>query len=305
MFSLLMDRKLTPDPGKKHGTGKSSRVTSSFRVSWIFFGMAVLALGLGLNYHKDLIQYININSIVSEHMDGRLIPHRINREGRLRAVLDGGIRSFEMDLLFRVDEQDRFFEVGHDEANATGVELDLFLEILKTFQVGRIWMDVKNLRDDNVDDIATELERLDSIYGIKKIAIIESDITTSGFQKLSHSGFHTSYYLPTQRIVGLLDQNDSDMLRAEALRLKHQIESQSVSAVSFNLSLYPFVKDYLEPVVSSTIVYHVWDSIKLWERGAIGKLKSSMYFSDDRVKTILYGYWGSGCWLLPAVQSLQ
>jgi hypothetical protein len=257
--------------------------------------LVILVIGLGLNYHKELIQYFNINTLVSEGLDGRLIPHRINRIDKLLAVLDSGIRSFEVDLLFRSNGRRGFFEVGHDEADAIGVKVDLFLNNLRTYEVKKIWLDIRYVCEENVDAVIAELERLDSLYGIRKTAIIESTITTSGFQKISSRGFHTSYYLPTDRIVNLLIENDESTLKAEANRLRQQIESQSVSAISFSLALYPFVKSYLEPIIPDTIVYHTWGSIKLWEWNAIDELKDIDYFKDARVKTILTGYWGSGC----------
>jgi len=84
------------------------------------------------------------------------------------------------------------------------------------------------------------------------------------------------------------------MLRAEADRLNEQIRNQEVLAVSFDLSLYPFVKNYLEPKIPDNIVYHTWGSVKLCQFNAVGKLQQSDYFKDSRVKTIIYRYWGSG-----------
>jgi len=137
-------------------------------------------------YHRELIQKINVMKLISEGLDERVIPHRINYIDTLYSVLDNGIRSLEIDLIFR--EGYGFFEIGHDELDATGVKFDIFLNILQNYEIKKIWLDVKNLSDANIDVIITELERLDSIYIIKNISIIESSDTTNNFKKLSDKG---------------------------------------------------------------------------------------------------------------------
>jgi hypothetical protein len=261
----------------------------------ILLGLFILAAGLGLYCHKDLIQYMNINTIISENLDGRLAAHRINRIDRLRTVIENGVRSFEVDLLFRQTGSQGYFEVGHDEADTREVRLDQFLDILQPYRPEKIWLDIKQVSEDNLDAVLAELERLDTTYTIKEAAIIESSITTEGFSKIKSAGFHTSYYLPTGQLLTLLHENDYTALQTAAKALKNQIEGQSTSAVSFDLTLYPFVKTYLEPIIPDSIAYHTWGSVKMWEWSALEELKDSDYFRDPRVKTILYGYWGSGC----------
>ena len=259
--------------------------------------VVIIAVALGLNYHKDMIQFFNVKTLISEGLDGRLIPHRINHIDKLQAVLDNGLQSFEVDLTFRDESGHAFFEVGHGENDLSGLKFDQYLTRIKACDVQKMWLDIKNIREQDIDAVIAELERLDSVYVIKKRAIIESSITTTRFQRISRRGFHTSYYLPTSRISDLLNNNDKDLLRAEADRLNEQIRNQEVLAVSFDLSLYPFVKNYLEPMIPDNIVYHTWGPVKLWQFNAIDQLKRSDYFKDRRVKTILFKYWGSGVFL--------
>jgi hypothetical protein len=267
----------------------------AYRLSRITaIALAVITVGLGLNYHKDIIQFFNVKKLISEGLDGRLVPHRINHTDKLQAVLDNGIQSFEVDLMFYEENGHAFFEVGHGINELSGLKFDQYLSKIKACDVRKMWLDIKNIREQDIDVVIAELERLDFVHAIKRRAIIESSITTTGFRRISRRGFHTSYYLPTNRIAGLLSKNDKDLLRAEANRLNEQIRGQEVEAVSFDLLLYPFVKNYLEPMIPDSIVYHTWDSVRLWQFHAIDRLKRSDYFKDRRVKTILYKYWGSG-----------
>ena len=252
-----------------------------------------MIVGLALNYPVDSIQRANISAILSLKLDGRLVPHRVNRVNKLQAILGEGIGSLEVDLLFRFDGQRGHFEVGHDEIDASGVDLAAFLDIIKAHCLKKIWLDIKNVREDNIDALLAELLRLDSLYGIRQTAIIESNLVTEGLRKVGQAGFHSSYYLPTQKIKALLSGNDRALLQAAAAALAEQIASQGVAAVSFDLALYPFVKNYLETVIPATVVYHTWDSMKLWELNAIRDLKERAYFNDSRVMTILYEYWGA------------
>lgn len=241
-------------------------------------------------YHRELIQKIHVNTLTSEGLDERVIPHRINYIDKLYRVLDDGIRSLEIDLIFRTSGHYGFFEIGHDESDATGVKFDLFLNVLQNYEIKKIWLDVKNLSDENINAIIVELDRLDSIYNIRDISIIESSNTTNSLQKLSFKGFHTSYYLPTAKILHLLNENNDEDLKKEASRIKQQILDQSLSAISFDLRLYSYVKKYIEPVIPENIVYHAWNSVRLYKLTSIHELKNSEYFKDTRLKTIIVRY---------------
>jgi len=257
--------------------------------------LAVIFAGLGLNYfQEDIVQFINVKRLIWEGLDGRLTPQRINHADGLRAILNNGLQSFEVDLWFLEEDGHTFFEVGHGIEDLSGLMFDQYLSNIKGRDVQKMWLDIKNIREQDIDKVIAELERLDSVHAIKKRAIIESSITTTGFRRIGRRGFHTSYYLPTSKLVDLLSKNDEDVLRAEANRLNEQIRGQEVLAVSFDLYLYPFVKNYLEPLIPDSIVYHTWYSVKMWQLSALDQLKGSDYFKDGRVKTILYQYWGSG-----------
>ena len=215
-------------------------------------------------------------------------------------MLNGGFKSFETDVRFVSDPTGGYFEVGHDQADSRGVRLDEFLTISRPYEVKKIWLDVKNITDRNLPAVENELARLVSLYGIREISIVESGTISPSFANLAGRGFHTSYYLPTQRIKGLLAGHSTDSLWAEADRIRQQIDLQAVSAVSFDLDIYPFVVDYLQPLVPDSLEYHVWNSVKLWRWSALEELEQSDYFNDPRVETILVGYWGPGslAWLI-------
>lgn len=270
----------------------------SHKIVALAFGIVIVALIL--NCHKDLIQYSNIRALLSSNLGVRCIPHRINDIEKLQAILGNGFRSMETDVWFYADENGSGFQVGHDGSESNGIRLDQFLETMQPYEPRKIWLDIKNLTEKNLDAALGELVRLDSIYSLRKIAIVESGITSSAFEKFKAAGFHTSYYLPTEHIANMLREGNQDALTLVAENIEAQISDQSVAAISFDLSLYSFVKEYLEPSIPNTVRYHTWGSFKLWEWRAVSRMKEHAVFRDARVETILVRHWGSGCfsWLL-------
>jgi len=260
-------------------------------VQWTVTAVFAIIIFCVVNFHKNLIQAYNLKTVLHENLDGRLVPHRVNSIEKFKRMQDCGIRSLEVDLYFDADTNRRCFAIGHDIEDARSVNLDEYLESLGQIEIRKIWLDIKNVTADHLQPMLQELERLDSLYEIRDIAIVESSYPSRDITIISDAGFHLSYYLPTERNQKLLDTEDEEILDAEAAALAEQLDNQRVSAISFDLSLYPFVKEYLEPVLSDTIVYHTWGAIKLWEWGTITKLRNTVYFKDSRVKTILYRYW--------------
>jgi len=244
-------------------------------------------------YHKNLIQSFNVRKLVAAGLDDRIVPHQINDLDRLKAVIGDDVLSFEIDVSIFTVEGRTEFRVGHGAPDPNSPFLVNYLEATRWRVLKKLWLDVKNLDDDNIDSATAALERLDTRYGIRQIAIIESSMTDSGFDKIAARGFHTSYYLPTRELLAISAGSEPEKT-AEAAKLAEQLKRQSVSAVSFDLRLYSFVKDYLEPLLDTSAVYHVWESVKLWEWGALDDLTTSDYYRDPRVKTILVRYWGPG-----------
>src|SRR5690606_9571997 len=108
------------------------------------------------------------------------------------------------------------------------------------------------------------------------------------FRHFRKDGWHTSYYLPTRKVLSLLEQQDTPGLDALSRAIAQQVEAQNASAVSFDVRLYPFVEGYLDALLDEQIAYHLWDlSLEYYDSALISKLRTKTYFSNERVKTIL------------------
>lgn len=216
----------------------------------------------------------------------RVYPHRVNTLGKLANVLYNGTTGIELDVFFKENEHGKFFEVGHDNEAKAGMWLIEYLEKLKNRRIEKIWLDIKNLDEANVRQALARLEELNNMFGIKSTAIVESGCTDAVFSEMAAAGFHTSFYLPTW----IKDKNTSEWLKL-ARQYANQLNGQKVSAVSFDAGLYPFVKDQLEPLLNSDVVYHTWDlSLEMADPKFKSILLTKAYFEDERVHSILARY---------------
>jgi len=262
----------------------------SKKIALSIFLFIVLFIVLMMLFQK-ISKKENIKHLLEQKLDGRLLPHEVNNQKKLNDILNNGIRSFELDLFFYTDTNHlSYFKIGHDKENLDQLIFETYLKKLKKYKIKKIWMDVKNVSTQNIDKILTRLNYLDKHYNIKPIVIFESALRSDQLRKISYAGFHTSYYLYNNPIHEMLLREDDKGLIKEANTIKQQIEKQEMKAISFNSLLYPFIKDYLEPILSSNIVYHTWKSVKFKNYNAIQKMQEKKYFQDKRIKTILYYY---------------
>lgn len=232
-------------------------------------------------------QYV-FSQMAKDDQAGRIIPHRVNSLGKMADVFAAGFRSFELDLVFNADQG--HFEVGHDSEAMSGKTLEYFLKKAPNGGFDKVWLDVKNLDDDNLEDALAELKRLDAAYGLKKYAIVESSMTGAAFAKIADAGFLSSYYLPTE-LEAMIAANDHAALSDAALGIVKQVSAQRVKAVSFGIEVYPFVTKYLQDALPKDVVYHTWDTKMTMASENFPKdMKAMPYYSDKRLKTILVSF---------------
>lgn len=227
----------------------------------------------------------NLSIIDSLGLMSKIYPHRVNTSGKLKEVIYSGYKSAEVDVLFMQNDSSSYFEIGHHMGAMSGMSLETFL-IQSKGKLSKLWLDVKNLSQDNYLEFEKRLLYLDKLYSIKSKFIVETSSETALLSGLSDLGFHMSYYIPTS----LSAANDSELLNA-AHKIAKQVQLQNLSAVSFDSVLYPFVKKYLEPIISDGVVYHTWDiSLQLKQPNFWEKITEREVLKDQRIKSILVKY---------------
>ena len=249
----------------------------------IFFGIVVFNV-------KQ--QDKNLSILLNQDQNARFIPHKMNYLDKLEAGVRDKIPSAEFDMLFQTDPSGSSFQIGHSQKESSGYSFEDYLKKLQHYPMKKIWMDVKNVSDKNMDQILKRLNYLDEHYEIKHRILFETSTNTPALRIISNAGYQTSLYLPTFKILELiLIEKNEKKIKAEAQRIKKLIEVQNLSAVSFEYKLYPFVKEYLEPIISKDTHYHTWSNVRMRYQTAIVDLQDLPYVQDERVKTIIYVYY--------------
>lgn len=256
----------------------------------IYIAILIIFLLLSKIFYCNINQKQNIKNLLSENLDGRMVPHEINTMDKLNEIVKNGIRSYEIDVHFNTKNGISYFEIGHDNEDLHSETFESYLKNTNSIKIKKIWLDVKNVSDGNVDKMLEHLTKLDMKYHIKNTIIFETPTESKKFKKIGDAGFHTSLYITNSPIDKMMETNNKTMMEKEAKIIASKISNMHFKAISFNSSLYPFVKIYLEPIIPKDIVYHTWKSIKLQNINAIKNVKDKPYFKDTRVKTILYYY---------------
>ncbi len=229
-----------------------------------------------------------IESIRDNDLENVVIPHRIDDLSRMQMVQKLGFRAWELDLNYYLEGETSVFRVKHNHDSLQAPTLEEYLRQAHLENVDKLWFDVKNLTNDNFEGIALRMQQLDSIFGLKNRVIFESSNTSMVLKQFREDGWQTAYYLPYWSIDKWIKANDTTAQKQYAESLSQQLEMQNVVAISFDVTCYPFVKEYLENIIPVDIVYHTWDlSLKLNDPKFIEKYKEKSYSKDARIRTVL------------------
>ncbi|MCK5846901.1 MAG: hypothetical protein KAG84_05645, partial [Bacteroidales bacterium] len=141
---------------------------------------------------------------------------------------------------------------------------------------------------ENISVAVDRLDYLDSKYDLKKVLIVESSTLDSSLSLVSEHGYHSSYYLSYKIINKLIADENITEMESYSLKISEQIVLQKVKAVSFDVSCYTFVTNYLIPKIDSNIVFHTWDlSLSLVDSNLINNIENKNYIDCKRIKTVL------------------
>lgn len=239
--------------------------------------------------NKHYVERKNLEAIAMDSGLTRVIPHRLNSKAIFFEARQMGTGGFECDVVISNKEDGTVsFEIGHDpNGGMSGNSLEEVLAWDTENTMNKIWLDFKNLNENNALGTLSKLLELDKKFGLKNRAIIETTSKKQIMKRFGEKGFHISYYLPTDAFINGSSSDKAALSRSIAA----QIKDQNMSAISFDYQLLPDVIQYLQPLISNDIVYHTWDISKNWnDWELISTLKETNYYQNPRVKTILIKY---------------
>ena len=88
----------------------------------------------------------------------------------------------------------------------------------------------------------------------------------------------------------MLSGENTKEMKLLAEKIAQQSRDQDLSALSFEARLYPFIKEYVEPLISENIVYHTSYGPALYSNTFEDELTKNELFLDERVETVLVKY---------------
>lgn len=213
--------------------------------------------------------------------------HRVNSVEKLNEVQDKYM-GVELDVVYKQD--DSIFDVHHPPAPSTGLNLHDFLGGIQNPAAQKLWLDYKNLDDENEIRSLSRLQALCNQYGIPTQHIIVESMTPKHLASFSKAGFKTSYYLP--RITGLISDQE-DML---VQKINTSVTDYSIHFISADkIHLENLKTLFPEKEILTWIVNKEADNASFWElkkmyNKFIRARKKYAVLSNPKIKIVLYSY---------------
>src|SRR5262245_12809693 len=144
--------------------------------------------------------------------------------------------------------------VYHDEDKPNGLPLDTILS-LKDSTGKRIWLDVKNLNDENVDVLLKLLDKYHRRYDDTLVEVGATLADSRAVRRLVEAGYQVSYYLPTELSLACLGTDLGDRCREFAAKVERDLNS-GFSSLSYDFAAQAFVSKLRLP---TNLSISTWD----------------------------------------------
>jgi heptose-I-phosphate ethanolaminephosphotransferase len=179
----------------------------------------------------------------------RIWAHRVNSLGALFEAM-ASFKGVECDVSF--DPVDGVFRVFHSPAPDTGLTLEAMLAASRNRPDLRYWLDWKNASGQNLGAAMARLEELDQRFGLRRRILVETGahLLSPASGQVSERGFEHAYYLPTDEVLGCLEECGRRGRDELAARLSARIRSGGFTALTFDWRLAPFVEEELAAVIA-------------------------------------------------------
>lgn len=226
-----------------------------------------LSLFIGIVLSVLIIPFCSV-LLHGDTMKSRIWLHRTNSVEKMKEFA-GEYDNFECDVIFR----NPGYDVTHDENVSYGIVLDSIFHQLQ-LQGGMLWIDLKNLSDENKSDALAELQRLTRQYDINPSRLIIESRNWHALHLFTEKGFYTSYYV------------DRDSGKSNPEQFTHQLqevaESGCVKALSFFGEDYYFIKSRID----TDLDLLTWEHHTAREALAL-RPRGTLMLHDPQVKVIL------------------
>jgi len=213
------------------------------------------------------------NTFLQSIANEKICIHRVNSVEKLKEVR-GVYTGVELDVVF--DNETNTFDVNHPPAKSINLSLENYLKEITEFQNLRLWLDVKNLNDGNVDSIIKRLNFICKSLNIQKERIIVESPSFNDLLKIKTNNYIVSYYLPWP---GLYTMEQAEMDKQVSEILKKIDEAPSVY-LSSDYRDYELMKKYFP---KNEKLFWITKEVSSFSELTL----LSEILSDDKVKVLL------------------
>lgn len=200
--------------------------------------------------------------------------HRVNSLEKLNYT-QKFYNGIELDLVF--DSISNTFDVNHPPAKSVNLNLDTYFSNINNKEV-KLWLDFKNLSENNAEKSAEILDQLTKKYALKNENILVESTEINCLQNFKIKGFKTSFYLP--QLVGL---NNESKLAPTIDSIKQLLVKYPTSGISCNVNAYEVITEYFKNERK-----FLWHMYKPYSRHQIKNYRDfRKYVSDTTVEAVL------------------
>ena len=215
------------------------------------------------------IYYINL----TRELPDKCWLHRTNTVEKMLEISDK-YKGIEIDVNF--NNSDLYFDVTHDLEDSINLSLEKYFKYFSENDK-KIWIDFKNLTENNVENSLNVFENLIKKYNLSKERFIIESGNFEMLKSFKEKGYYTSYYVPYLKLEKMSSKETEEWKR----KIKDIILTGNVSAISFPGYMYPFVKS-----IDTDIDLLTWEDGKKWQQLYKKKINIEM-LKDKQLKVIL------------------
>jgi len=173
---------------------------------------------------------------VDKHQE-RLWLHRCNSLEKL-AELGERYPNFEIDVCFR---EDGTLDVTHDEDTTFHLSAEAYFEHLQRHPKSHMWMDIKNLDEQNQTALLSAIVGLAGSYDISPERLVVESPHPLLLAPLTGMGFQTSCYVDADKPSRLSEEQIDSVITA----LQGVADGHAVTAISFPSWWYSTIHERL------------------------------------------------------------
>jgi heptose-I-phosphate ethanolaminephosphotransferase len=260
---------------------------------------------LKIKHDPILIKRTNLKTLKSLYPNKIFSSIHMDAVGGAFDAVESGFDSIEIN----VNAFD--FKMGHAPQAVYDMTLDEYLSSIPLDNINFIWLDMKNLEEEDIDKVIEKLNELDKKYKLKNRILIENTLISHKMKKFTENGWRNCFYLfvkfdsqdvnkgfshelfPIMLKSKIdLSQEEKTKLQEFAYEIAKNIKEQKSTDLSFYAMFYPFVKEYLEPLISSSINYNTFAIENMPEIDHVDFIKDLQsrkipIIRDVRVRTVL------------------